>query len=328
MEKINDFKVKLYGDAKSGKAPRGEQLFNIPFSQIFMCSRKKSGKTVVIENVIRECINPGVTHVHFFVPTIKKKDSGYEKLIQFLKKQDNPMSIHTSIFEKVPGMKRKVNVLERMIEDMENGIDPIPNIKGKEKKTKKNLKKKIVYCDNLLECKVFGYTYRKNGAGPDEIFEQPKEKHSRSKYEELDHLFVFDDCGSLLKNKVINDFCCKNRHFKCKNLIASQHWNHVALEARLQLDYCLLFKGHRKEKLEQIFENLDCRVPFEVFHEIYKKATEGDYNFLYVDRANCQFRKNFDELIHVDENANKQYTMNDFNLDSDSDGSDSDDFIF
>ncbi len=310
-KKLNNFKVEVFGgNDRPQKPPRGKELFDLPFGQIFMASRKKSGKTTVIENILRNVMQPGKTHVHFFVPTIKK-DKSYRSILKHVKDKGNPMSIHLDLFGKEVvkdsrGRNKviKYNILEKMIKDMENGIELEPNMKTKEKKQKGGFKKSVIYSNNPLECKMFGYVFKENSNEQEgRAFFEKKPKKSNSKYEELDHLFIFDDCGKLLKNAIFGNFCRTNRHFRCKNLISSQHWNDVDLGSRMQLDYCLLFKGHRKAKLEQIYENLDCSVDFDDFLELYKFATadteNNTHNFMYVDRGNSQIRKNFDELIEI-----------------------------
>jgi len=96
-----------------------------------------------------------------------------------------------------------------------------------------------------------------------------------------------------MRSKSISAILKKNRHFKSKCIISSQAITDIDLQGRQQLDYCLLFGGHPKEKLELIYKDLDISIPFELFQQMYHDSTAEKYHFLYVDVRNETFRKDF-----------------------------------
>lgn len=95
-----------------------------------------------------------------------------------------------------------------------------------------------------------------------------------------------------------------NRHFKAKNLIASQYWNDIALQARKQLDYVLLYKGLGSKdkkglaKLEEIYNNLSLSsITFKQFLIMYNHSTYERFHFMWIDVVNCEFRKDFSHAL-------------------------------
>jgi hypothetical protein len=91
----------------------------------------------------------------------------------------------------------------------------------------------------------------------------------------------------------------KNRHFRSKILISSQHLNDLLPEGRKQIDYFILFRGHPMKKIEEIHRDADISIPLDEFYRVYKFATEEPYSFLYVDSASGEFRRNFNTLIEL-----------------------------
>lgn len=131
-----------------------------------------------------------------------------------------------------------------------------------------------------------------------EIQERKKRKKKAEKISpEL--FFIFDDLSKELQNKFVSKLLKENRHHKSKVIISSQWMSDLRPEARRQLDYCLLFKGHTADKLEKIYLDLDLAIGMGEFIRIYKHATETKYNFLYIDATNGIFRKNFNKEYEI-----------------------------
>jgi hypothetical protein len=129
--------------------------------------------------------------------------------------------------------------------------------------------------------------------------EKKEKKRKPPKYRAPKFIFCFDDIGDELQYPSVTTLMKKNRHFKCKLLIASQNFNDLALQARKQLDYFLVWKGFgsSKAKLEEIYRNLDLSVSFPTFVGLYRFATKEKYCWLYVDVVYSLFRKNFSHAL-------------------------------
>ena len=123
---------------------------------------------------------------------------------------------------------------------------------------------------------------------------RPKERAPRL-------IFIFDDMSGELQAPSLTCLMKKNRWFKSKILIASQYWNDIALQARKQIDYVLLYRGLAQslDKLKEIYHNCDLAVPFDMFVEIYRFATKEKHHFLYINVVESTFRKDFTHQLVV-----------------------------
>ena len=135
----------------------------------------------------------------------------------------------------------------------------------------------------------------------DEDEECEEEKKKKSKYVDLDYIIVLDDLSSELKNKALVSLLKKNRHFKSKVIVSSQYLNDLLPESLKQIDYWLVFRGMPEEKLQHIYKMADLSIPYELFTQIYKKATEKMYSFLYIDTQKELFRRNFNCIFKLPE---------------------------
>ena len=103
-----------------------------------------------------------------------------------------------------------------------------------------------------------------------------------------------------LKTPSFTELLKEHRHYLCKVIISSQYWNDIAVEARKQIDYVLLFKGLGQSisKLKEIYDNCDPPISFETFLDIYRFCTAEQFNFMYMTRLG-DFRKNFTYRIDL-----------------------------
>ena len=137
------------------------------------------------------------------------------------------------------------------------------------------------------------------GAEVEEEPEDDKKKVRKSKYLAPEYMIIFDDLSSELKSRSLLSLLKFNRHFKAKLIISTQ-WVHDLLpESRKQLDLFLIFKGFPEIKLKEIYKDCDSSIPFETFLQIYHKATQKPYSFLYIDSRSDLFRRNFDSKFII-----------------------------
>ena len=262
LVKINNKIVKPLITSKYNKNNvKGYDLFADPYGNIFLCAKKKSGKTSVINEILTECVDKD-TILYIFCST-HNKDANYVEIKKYLKEHDITANFYTSIIEE------GVNMLEIIRQTLQQPDgDELTNDMSEEED-------EVLKFD--LDDKYMKITIK-------------KKKKIAPKY-----MFVFDDMSTELKTPEVNRLLKQNRHYKCKVIVSSQYPNDLAPDARKQLDYWLLFAGHNGEKLEEIYKICDLNIPFEQFEEIYQEATKEKYNFLYIDRENMEFRKNFNE---------------------------------
>jgi len=89
------------------------------------------------------------------------------------------------------------------------------------------------------------------------------------------------------------------RHYKSKVIVSTQWPNDLPPDARKQFDYFLLFKGHSKEKMEELYGDMGINIPFEEMYKIYQKITAKPYQFLYINQHTCEMRENFNKQIII-----------------------------
>jgi hypothetical protein len=137
------------------------------------------------------------------------------------------------------------------------------------------------------------------------VFDHPQEEKKKRKPKikilSPETIIIIDDCSHSLKDAVVSKLLKINRHLKTKVIISSQNLTDMYLQSIRQLDYLIVFKGLKTniQKLKQIYDNTDLTPSFDEFKKIYEYATEGNYNFLYIDVVNSAFRKNFNESIEM-----------------------------
>jgi hypothetical protein len=293
--KINDVRVKpIHTTTTQDKRPaRASTMFEVPYSTVFICAPKNSGKTTTLYEIMRRKVMP-FTHVIIFCGTSDVDDS-YKRFREFCEAKDVPCDFFHSTKnenkESILGMIRE-NLEKTYMgegEDDEDGEeeepeDRVPLIGLDEMPTPD-------FVDALTE-------KEEDEEEKEPTFEELQEEYkARSKYRELDYLFIFDDLAGELRDENISKFIKRHRHFKSMCLFSSQWIHDLKPDTIRQAEYFILFKGNNPDKLKKIFMSIDLGMPFEQFLSIYKDATAEPFSFLYVDVPNKQLRQNFDTLI-------------------------------
>lgn len=259
-------------DVVEDKRPvRGAALFPEIYANIFFCARKKSGKSCAIYKTIERCATTE-TQVIAFVSTIHRDPTwrAIEKLCQ-------DMGVEFTGYTGLKDPVSKEDILQTIVDELEKTT-------GDEKEPEAASKANM------------GVSF---GDEPSTKKKKKKPKEKAPKF-----IFCFDDLSGELQTPSFTNFLKMNRHFKAKNLIASQYWNDIALQARKQLDYVLLYKGLSSNdkkglvKLEEIYNNCSLSsITFEQFLAMYRYCTAEKFHFMWIDVVNCEFRKDFSHAL-------------------------------
>lgn len=277
LSKINNEKVKAIKPlgGEDERKWKGRKLFDRCDINVFLCARKRSGKTSTIFKILKECCDKN-TNIVVFCSTINK-DRSWIAMKKHFEEKGIPFVTNTSLYE--GGVNQLTEILNTISEEAkqreeaeENDIEPEP--------TEKELRR-ILFGDN------------------DE--DKPK-KEKKSKFRTPDWCFIFDDLSSELKDKAIVSLCKANRHYNALCLYSSQYPLDMTPEQRKQMDVYILFKGHKEEKLQTIYNDADLVIDFPIFLKLYAHATEKPFSFLYVDVRNDKYRKNFNSEYSISEN--------------------------
>lgn len=250
---------------------KGGKFFSDPYNVTYLCSKRKSGKTSVLAEILKKT-SDRKTIFWLFVPT-SRVDESWKTIINILEDRGNTVNVFDSI------MEGKTNLLDEIITDLSNPeeID----------------KKQDVVIN------------------PSSIIIQPKIKTQeqdevKKKYEYKpkkiapEHIFVFDDISQELKNTALTALTKKSRHLKSAVYISSQYVNDCAPQVLKQLSYFICFRSMTRDKLDHIHKMLDLAIDIDKLYDIYDFATKDPYSFMYVDMKNQTFRKNFNKELKYD----------------------------
>ena len=286
-QKINKVKLQpvLNNNNIDPKMIRGYDFYKEPYCNICTIGRKKSGKTVLLYRALENCVSKG-TNVMIFSPTCHI-DPTFKEMKKMLE-------------------KKKCNVLMKE-HFIENGIDLLDVIykgivdenENKENDDGEKIPPKLWFGDN------HDFTMKR---GSDKIKEvkHRKKQNGGSKKITPKYCFVFDDLSSNMACKSVSKLIIKNRHIFSKCFFNCHSVNNLDKMALSSVDVFHVFPNVSNEKIEELAEKINITFKNDTKREktlqkIYDFATAEPYNHLYIDRTDCTFRKNFDEIIEIDE---------------------------
>lgn len=271
-KKINNVVIKPIKLDQIDKSKQvGIEYVDDLYANIFLCAKKKSGKTTVLFNLLKNSINKE-TKVYFFVSTINKDDS-YKKILQYLDKKNIYFETYDSMIDD------KIDLLKELICKMKEETDEISE-EEKEEEVKNAMFK---YCTTVDDISV---TIEK------------KKRKSKPRKIAPKFLIIFDDISAEIRNsQSIRSLLKMNRHMKSRIIISSQYPNDLFPDSRAQIDIWILFRGHNDEKLKLIYDSSDPTMDFERFKKLYEHSTKEPYNVFYIDTRNSTYRKNFNTLL-------------------------------
>jgi hypothetical protein len=265
--KINNIKVKkVITNAIEDDKIGGYEMFKEPYCNIFLVSRKKSGKTNLIYNILKKCASKR-THVWVFSPTVQKDDT-WKATIEMLKKKGCPVDKFVHFIDE----NDNSNIIDAIINEL------IAEAESDESEDEKSNPK----------CKT-GCKFENE--------EKKEKKEYKPKKIYPNHIFCVDDLGADLRNKCIQQLLLKNRHFLSKTVISAHSTQNITPMSRANIDICIIFKGMAVQKLEQLHHDLNISVDLDRFLQIYEEATREPYSFLYINVATDEMRVCFDRAI-------------------------------
>lgn len=326
LKKINDEQVEpmKIGGVKDIRPIKGEKLFSEVYSNIYLCARKKSGKTVVIQKIIKDCAGKSTT-VLAFCSTVNK-DSNWLAIKSWCNK-------HDIAFEGFPSIKEhKVDFLDKFLHRLESEAEEdqvLPNSDNEEEYRGRTKVHKGAGSNNL---NFFGgksdrkdydsaesdessadedeYMFNDRGRQREEYEQALAEQRlfdkknrssliRRDPYQCPEYILIFDDLSCELKLPSLVSLLKKNRHYKLKVVLSSQYLNDLKPESIKQMDFILLFKGQSDDKLEKVIKDADLTIDLPTLKAIYDDATKEQFGFLYIDVRNDQYRKKFDKMYCI-----------------------------
>ena len=130
----------------------GGDLFKEPFANIFLCARKKSGKTTVLYNILKNCAGKR-TKVVCFASTVFK-DVQWLRIADILKKKNISFEGHMSMHDELTGRNILTDLMTRLQKEAKQNVEleivkkaemerKLQNKKQKKKRTSRKTKTRI-----------------------------------------------------------------------------------------------------------------------------------------------------------------------------------------
>ena len=111
---------------------------------------------------------------------------------------------------------------------------------------------------------------------------------------------MFDDLSTSMRLPSFNKFIKTHSHYKSKVIISSQSVKDIMPEARVNINFLILFKGIKNDLLETIYEDFKIKLEWNDFIDLYNDATHQRFSFLYIDTASNIYRRNFDTIYDLE----------------------------
>ena len=284
---------------------KGFDLFPFKNWITFICSRKKSGKTSLISNIIDKTTNKSTT-IYLFCGTYQI-DATWRAIIKKLEDRNYVVNCFDSIAE-----GKKLNNLDIILKTLSAPEhDSGPRAALEKKKTSRGggeapldrfgLRaapglKLLNFGDVPCESMVCATPISWGGvhAPP-----PPPAKKKKPKANVASNLFIFDDISNQLKNPIVSLLLKTHRHSNSNVIVSSQYIHDIEPQSLLQIDALITFKSFSQEKLEDFHRKLDISVPFDIFWRAYQYAiSSGKYDFFYVNTRTDEMRKNFNSILN------------------------------
>lgn len=276
-KKINNVKIQLLPKVDFNKDNiKGQKLLNqsTPYFNLAIISKKFSGKTTMIFNVIKNIINTDTTIV-IFANTVYT-DNSYLKMVEHFEEKGNVCMTYDSIFDEDG---------ENLVENYLHQFNEVNKQKLMEEMKKKN---------NIEE------PCNKIDVDSDSEDDDVKTYKRKPKKMAPEYVFCFDDISNEIANKSIIKLTKQHRHYKSCVLLSSQQLHDIPKQMLIQMNYISVFKNFDLEKLEYIIKHCALNIDLPQMKKYYEYATSGDFNFLLIDRDKEEYKKNFNELLYIE----------------------------
>ena len=296
IQKINNVQVKpMKIKNKLDRPAKGHDMFTNPYSNVFILSRKNSGKSCLISNIIQKCCRKDFTTVVVFSNTIHK-DPTWIALKKWCKKKGLDFVGHTSIRYTDSNGSKKDALNDLLKEDREVGDEE--ELDSEESKSEDQSS----YSSEESMSEPDEPQHFNFGTRPNKPIKFIKDAPStKIEYPTIaPRLFiVFDDISSDLKLPSVQELIKQNRHYESMCCFSSQHIKDLLPSCHENADAYCLFSGLNEDALEKIKKDASLNVSLDTLMKMYKKATEKKYSFFYIDVRNDQFRICFDRKFNI-----------------------------
>jgi hypothetical protein len=268
-EIINKVKIKPIINAITEEITdvKGKSLFKNNLANIFICARKRSGKSSLIGNILYKMADKRTTIIIF--SSTANIDPCWINIKNMLEKKKIPVISYTHFIDDETGQ----NLLNDFLKDLE---------------TEEVEEEEEIISPNKMTGDGVYLKFEDEEEEKEKVKKPYVPKKSVPKY-----IIVGDDLSSDLRHSSWVKNLKSNRHRKIMNILSSQYFLDLQTASISNLDYMIIFKGQNEDKLEKIHKRLDLGIDYSTFKSYYDFAVLTPYSFLYIDIRNDLFRKNF-----------------------------------
>jgi len=268
---------------------KGADLIPAPESTVGLFAKTNSGKTTIINHLIRHTIDKRTTVV-IFCATVDL-DPGWEAITKYLSRQKIKCITYNTLEEE--GISLLDMLMRAIAEKKEN-----EKLKREQEEHDKKFGKPPKPVHPLC---LFDST-------PQETKEQIEQKEvlklerykKKCKDSVPDYLVILDDISKeqFRGNALVN--CLKQcRHFKMRVLMSTQHLTHVMPDAYNQMSQILVWSGFAQNHMKSLYEKLrNDGMSFEDFWKMYLDMTKEKYSFMNINMKDGSIRKKFGPKVN------------------------------
>lgn len=303
IQRINNVEVKpIKIKGKDERPAKGHDMFPLPFFNTFILSKRNSGKSVLVANILKKCCRKNYTTVVIFSNTLYK-DGTWITLRKWCKKNHIDFVGHTDIrFTDSNGVKHDAlwdllkkgrEVGEEQVLDSDDSDSEDDSGSDEEDYSEEDIPEEDQkqYFNYSTKAKNISNSYKCVSETPSTRVEYPTIAPKL--------FLVFDDISSDLKIPSVQELVKNSRHYEAACCFSSQAVVDVLPSCRKNADYFCLFSGLVESDLERIRTDGSLPVSLETLMKMYKEATKKRFSFLYVDTRTPQFRVCFDRKFNI-----------------------------
>lgn len=261
---VNDFIVKRPKIHEYKSTGFLDDTFNAPFESIAIISKRGSGKSTLIFNLIEKFLSSQKQNkmVLIFCKTLLL-DPLYKKLMKPIK-------------QAIPTSETKPTIIDVKLQKL------IGSSKPKETKIQ------------------YEFVPPKHIRGWETLDDLDQVNEALMVNTNTEFLLVFDDVSrELRKNKLLPELIKRLRHSQATIILSSQVITDLPKEIRLNINVYILYGEFPIEKLKDIYNESMPGIPFDQWYSFYKIATKNKYNFFFSDSSANDYRKNLNIKFEV-----------------------------
>jgi len=283
---------------------KGYEYFPELYANILVTGKKKSGKTLLLETILDKCSGKNTSFL-FFTSTISI-DKTWIDIVKKFEKRGHDVEAYQDLYD-----DDGKNILDEWMTDIGKPTDAEDAYQQGGAKIQPQISQPVTkktggFMTPSGLVSTFSHPIRQEIKEEKEkpiIFEEKQKGSGKSKkkLKYVEHIIVFDDLGEGMREKIISQLMRTNRHYKCKVILSAQSAKDITPAAYKQLDYTILFPKIPDEDIAEIKSKLSLDVSESAFLEMYKRATENPYNFLYIDVRKDSFGQNFDIKYSIED---------------------------